>query len=180
VARVCVFCASSLLVEQRWLDLAETVGTRLAELGHVVVSGGGRVGMMGTLVAGVRKAGGHTVGVIPQSLVDREVADTGADELVVTDGMAARKIVMLERSDLFLALPGGLGTLDELYEVWTTAALGLHTKPVVLLDCDGFYAGLLDWLDGLVRQAFIPEGALAMVHVVRSVDEALDAVQRFG
>jgi uncharacterized protein (TIGR00730 family) len=180
VARICVFCASSQRLDERWLDLATEVGRRLAAAGHHVVSGGGRVGMMGRLATGARAAGAVTVGVIPQSLVDLEIADTGADELVITDGMAARKVVLIERADAFLVLPGGIGTLDELFEVWTTAALGLHTKPVVLLDADGFYAGLIGWLEGLVAQRFVGADALAMVHVVRSVDEALDAVQRFG
>jgi uncharacterized protein (TIGR00730 family) len=180
VARVCVFCASSVRLEQRWLDLAAEIGAALAARGHDVISGGGRVGMMGSLAETARQRGGHTIGVIPQSLVSLEVADVGADELVVTDGMAARKIVMMERADVFVVLPGGLGTLDELFEVWTTAALGLHDKPLVLLDADGFYAGLVRWLHGLARQSFISAKALAMVHVVRSVDEALDVVQRFG
>ncbi|MGE5829047.1 MAG: TIGR00730 family Rossman fold protein, partial [Micromonosporaceae bacterium] len=118
---VCVFCASSRRLDRRWLDLAGSVGAALAARGHRVVSGGGRVGMMGTLATAARGGGAHTLGVIPQSLVDLEVADTEADELVVTDGMAARKIVLLERAHAFLVLPGGIGTLDELFEVWTTA-----------------------------------------------------------
>src|ERR1700730_511565 len=125
---ICVFCASS-----------PALGAR----GHQLISGGGRVGMMGAIVEGARKTGAHTLGVIPQALVDLEVADLDSDELVVTDGMAARKIVMLERADGFLILPGGLGTLDELFEVWTLAMLGLHGKPIVLLDVDDFYAGLV-------------------------------------
>ena len=105
--------------------------------------------------------------MIPQALVDLEVADTGADELVVTDGMASRKTLMIERSDAFLVLPGGLGTLDELFEVWTTATLGLHAKPIVLLDADGFYAGLLDWLRGLADQQFVrPGGDCSMLWLV--------------
>ena len=180
MAAVCVFCASSRTLDERWLDLARDVGVRLGQHGHRVVSGGGRVGMMGRLVEGARSGGGFTFGVIPQSLVDLEVADEQADELVVTDGMAARKTVMLERSDVFLVLPGGLGTLDELFEVWTTATLGQHAKPIVLLDVDGFYAGLMSWLEGLVGLGFVRAEALSMVHVARNMDEALDVVQRFG
>ncbi len=180
MAAVCVFCASSRVISRLWLDLGREVGAALAVRGHTLVSGGGRVGMMGTVAEGARSGGGQTLGVIPQSLVDLEVADTGADELVITDGMAARKIVLIERADAFLILPGGLGTLDELFEVWTTATLGLHSKPIVLLDIDGFYGGLLDWLSGLVDQRFVRDDGLAMVHVARTVDEALDAVERFG
>ncbi len=177
---VCVFCASSNMIEPRWLQLARQVGEALAKRGHRVLSGGGRVGMMGTLALGARAAGGHTFGVIPQSLVDLEVADDDADELVVTDGMAARKIVLMERADAFVVLPGGLGTLDELFEVWTTATLRLHAKPIVLLDQDGFFSGLLTWLDGLVEAGFVQPTARSAVHVVASVEDALDAVDDFG
>ena len=176
---VCVFCASSDTIDQRWLDLAREVGAALAQRGHQVVSGGGRVGMMGTLASGARATGGQTLGVIPQSLVDLEVADHDANELVITDGMAARKTVMVDRADAFLILAGGLGTLDELFEVWTTATLGLHVKPIVLLDTDGFFAGMLDWLRGLVASGFIRAPAMSRVNVARTVDEALDAVERF-
>jgi hypothetical protein len=175
-----VFCASSRTLDSRWLDLARDVGAALAARGHTLVSGGGCVGMMGTVAAGARSGGAHTLGVIPQSLVDLEVADRDADELVVTDGMAARKIVMLERADAFLVLPGGLGTLDELFEIWTTATLGLHAKPVVLLDVDGFYEGLIAWLVSVAGQGFVRPESLAMVRVVRTVDEALDAIGWFG
>lgn len=179
MANICVFCASSQAVEPRWFTLAGDIGAGLARRGHHIVSGGGRVGMMGALVDGARAAGGHTIGVIPQTLVDLEVADAESHELVVTDGMAARKTVMLERADAFLILPGGLGTLDELFEVWTLATLGLHAKPIVLLDLDGFYQGLLTWLTGLDSQRFVRSAGLAMVRVARSVDEALDEVERF-
>lgn len=179
MSAVCVFCASG-RVDRRWLDLARDVGAGLAQRGHVVVFGGGRVGMMGTLVAGVRQVGGHTVGVIPQSLVDMEGADKDADELVITDGMAARKTVMIDRSDVFVVLPGGLGTLGELFEVWTTAVLGLHTKPIVLLDEDGFYSGMLSWLDTLVTSGFVRPTARAVMRVVSTVQETLDAVDDFG
>jgi uncharacterized protein (TIGR00730 family) len=180
VAAICVFCASSRTLEDRWLDLARDVGAALGARGHELVSGGGRVGMMGTLAEGARAGGAHTLGVIPQSLVDMEVADVGAGELVVTDGMAARKTVMMERADAFLVLPGGLGTLDELFEVWTTRTLGLHSKPIVLLDIDGFYQGLAVWLVGLASQRFVRPEGIAMVHVARTVDEALDVIERFG
>src|SRR4029453_851074 len=109
--------------------------------------------------------GGFTYGVIPQGLVDLEVADEQADELVVTDGMAARKTVMVDRSDVFLLVPaGGLGPRGELFGVWTTATLGMHAKPIVLLDVDGFYAGLMSWLGGLVGLWFVRAHAFARGH----------------
>jgi uncharacterized protein (TIGR00730 family) len=177
VAAVCVFCASSTRLEQRRLDLATETGKELAARGHTLVSGGGRVGMMGTVAAGARAGGAHTVGVIPQTLVDWEVADTEAAELIVTDGMGSRKNLLIERSDAFITLPGGLGTLDELFEVWTTATLDLHRKPIVLLDPDGFYTGLMSWLGGLAETGFVRREALEMVTVVPSVPAAFDALE---
>jgi uncharacterized protein (TIGR00730 family) len=177
VAAVCVFCASSSKLEQRWLDLATRTGKELAARGHTLVSGGGCVGMMGAVADGARTGGAHTLGVIPQSLVDLEVADTAADELIVTTDMGARKNLMIERSEAFITLPGGLGTLDELFEVWTTATLDLHRKPIVLLDPDGFYAGLMSWLGGLAETAFVRREALAQVIVAASIPAAFDAIE---
>lgn len=178
MAAICVFCSSSRTLDQSWLDLASRAGAEIARRGHTLVSGGGCVGMMGALADGARAGGGHTLGIIPQVLVDLEVADTRSDELVVTDAMAGRKTVMIEKSDAFLTLAGGLGTLDELFEVWTTAALGLHRKPVVLVDTDGFYRGLVDWLGRLGRTAFVRPAALDLVTVVDSVPAGLDAIER--
>jgi uncharacterized protein (TIGR00730 family) len=176
VAAICVFCASSRTLAPQWLELASTVGAEIARRGHVLVSGGGRVGMMGAVAAGARTAGGYTYGVMPQSLVDREIADTASDELVVTDGMASRKNLMIEKADAFLVLPGGLGTLDELFEVWTTAMLGAHEKPVVVLDAGGFYGGLMAWVRGLAP-SFVRPAALDLLVVVDSTPAALDAIE---
>jgi uncharacterized protein (TIGR00730 family) len=161
-----------------WLDLATEAGAEVARRGHTLVSGGGCVGMMGAVADGARAAGGHTVGIIPQVLVDLEVADVHADELLVTDNMASRKTAMIEKSDAFLTLAGGLGTLDELFEVWTTATLELHRKPVVLVDTDGFYRGLVDWLRQIGETAFVRPAALELLTVVDSVPAGLDAIEK--
>ncbi len=187
MAAICVFCASSRQLEQRWLDLADATGREIARRGHTLVSGGGCVGMMGAVADGARAGGAYTLGVIPQALVDREIADTAADELVVTDGMLSRKALMIEKSDAFLTLPGGLGTLDELFEVWTTAMLGLHRKPIALVDTplaresspdggDGFYTGLVAWLRGLAQTSFARAYALDLLIVADSVPAALEAI----
>ncbi|MEU7902818.1 TIGR00730 family Rossman fold protein [Actinoplanes sp. NPDC049118] len=176
MAAVCVFCASSSDLDRRWLELATQLGKALGPRGHSLVSGGGRVGMMGAVADAARASGAHTLGVIPQSLVDLEVADTAADELIVTTDMGARKNIMIDRSDAFITLPGGLGTLDELFEVWTTATLDLHHKPIVLLNTSGFYDGLLSWLGRLAETEFVRRPALAQLVVVDSVEAALDAV----
>lgn len=180
MAAVCVFCASSTRLDARWLDLASEVGRELGKRGHTLVSGGGCVGMMGSVADGARDGGAFTLGVMPEALMALEVADRDADELLVTADLASRKVLMTERSDAFLILPGGIGTLDELFEVWTTASLGVHDKPVVILDIDGFYAGLLGWLEGLAGQGFISARAMSAIRVVRTVGDALDSVGPVG
>lgn len=176
MAAICVFCASQ-TVDARYLALARDLGTQLATRGHALVSGGGRVSMMGEVAAAARAAGGYTVGVMPQLLVDREVADTASDELIVTADMATRKTVMCEKADAFLTLPGGLGTLDELFEVWTTRSLAQHRKPVVVLDADGFYRDLLGWLRRLPDRGLATRDAMDLLLVASTVAEALDIVE---
>jgi uncharacterized protein (TIGR00730 family) len=177
VAAICVFCASSSRIDERWLALAAEVGREIGRRGHALVSGGACVGMMGTLADGARSAGAHTLGIIPQSLVDIEIADRSCDELLITDGMFARKALMIDKADAFLTLPGGLGTLDELFEVWTTGTLGIHAKPVVLLSVDGFYTGLTDWLAALAGQNFMHGNAMRSLHVAATVAEAFDVIE---
>jgi uncharacterized protein (TIGR00730 family) len=155
------------------LALARKVGEAIAERGWTLVSGGGNVSAMGAVADGARSRGGHTVGVIPKALVHRELADIEADELIVTDTMRERKQVMEDRSDAFLALPGGIGTLEELFETWTAGYLGMHDRPVVLLDPDGHYDGLLRWLDSLVATGYVAQGALDRLTVVDDVEVAL-------
>jgi uncharacterized protein (TIGR00730 family) len=130
---------------------------------------------MGAVASAARARGGHTVGVIPQMLVRREVADENADELIVTDTMSERKRVLEERSDAFIALPGGIGTLDELFDVWTAGDLGMHDKPIVLLDRWGHYDGLWTWLYGLVDSGYITQAAMERLVVVDKVSAALEA-----
>jgi hypothetical protein len=173
--RVCVYCASSSAVPAHYLELAAEVGRGLAARGWDLVSGGGRVSMMGAVATAARAGGARTTGVIPRALVDREVADTLADELLVTDTMRERKALMEAHADAFLALPGGIGTCEELFEVWTAGTLGMHAKPVVLLDPDGHWAGLLSWLRELVDRGFTGETALARLVVADRVEAALDA-----
>ncbi|SHH47677.1 hypothetical protein SAMN05443575_3951 [Jatrophihabitans endophyticus] len=174
--RICVYCASSETIDPSFRALASEVGTRLAAAGHALVSGGGRVGMMGDVARAARAGGAHTTGVIPAHLVDLEVADTEADELVVVDTMRERKRVMDESSDAFLALPGGLGTFEELFEVWTSRSLDMHRKPVVVLDPDGFFDPLWAYLDGLRVQGFVRQAGLDAVRRTTTVEDALAAL----
>jgi uncharacterized protein (TIGR00730 family) len=172
---VCVYCASSDGVAPSNVALAEAVGRGIAARGWTLVSGGGRRSMMGAVAQGARAGGGRTVGVIPRSMVEREWADHDSDELLVTDTMRDRKAMMDAHADAFLALPGGIGTLEELFEVWSSGVLELHRKPVVLLDPDGHYTGLLSWLRELVAAGFARPAALDRVVVTAGVDAALDA-----
>ncbi len=176
MAAICVYCASSSRVPESYVALAAEVGTALAGRGHSLVSGGGRVSMMGAVARAARAGGARTVGVIPQALVDVEVADTGG-ELVVTTDMRRRKAAMEEHADAFLALAGGIGTLEELFEVWTARSLGLHVKPVVVLDTDGLYAPLRAQVDLLADRGFIRPQASAALQWAGSVAEALDLVE---
>lgn len=171
---VCVYCASG-PNHPELLDLARRVGKAIADRGWTLVSGGGNVSAMGAVASAARSHGGHTIGVIPKALVHREVADTEADELVVTDTMRERKQVMEDRADAFLALPGGIGTLEEFFEAWTASYLGMNTKPIVMLDTVGHYDGLLAWLRGLVDTGYVADDALGRLVVTDDVDAALTA-----
>jgi uncharacterized protein (TIGR00730 family) len=173
---ICVYCSSSETIDPSYRSLATAVGARLAADGYTLVSGGGRVSMMGAVARAARAGGAHTVGVIPAHLVPLEVADTDADELIVVDTMRERKRVMDERADAFLALPGGIGTLEELFEVWTAHTLDMHAKPVVVLDPDGFYAPLWQFLDGLRAAGFVRAAALEMLQRTTNVVAAFAAL----
>ncbi|TYB56765.1 TIGR00730 family Rossman fold protein [Nonomuraea sp. PA05] len=174
---ICVYCASSLKIDKKYIELAATVGTELVKRGHTLVSGGGSVSCMGAVAAAARAAGGHTVGVIPQALVDMEVADEEADELIVTSDMRERKGVMDARSDAFLVLPGGLGTLEELFEIWTARVLGLHDRPLVLLDPWGLYDPLRQLVDGMYEQGFTRADVFDAISWTTTVEEAFAALE---
>jgi uncharacterized protein (TIGR00730 family) len=155
VRAVCVYCGSSVGADPAFAEAAAQVGRALAGSGRVLVYGGGHVGLMGVLADAALAAGGRVVGVIPQSLVEKELAHGGLTDLRVVPSMHARKALMADLSDGFLALPGGLGTLEELFETWTWGQLGLHAKPYGLLNVGGFFDLLLAFLDRLVEQGFV-------------------------
>jgi uncharacterized protein (TIGR00730 family) len=175
---ICVFCASATGIAGAHLDLAAEAGAELARRGHVLVSGGGSVSAMGAITRAARDGGARTIGVIPEAMAGTEVADAESDELLVTADMCTRKAEMMRRSDAFLILAGGLGTLDELLEVWTTRALGLHSKPVVVLDPAGVFVPLREFIERLRAQAFVRPGALEVVTWAVSPAEALDVIEQ--
>ena len=177
MAAICVYCSSSTAIDQRYVDLAAEVGTELAVRGHSLVSGGGDLSCMGAVARAARTGGARTVGVIPAALLELEVGDQEADELLVVDDMRTRKGLMDDRSDAFLTLPGGLGTLEELLEVWVARFLGMHAKPVVALDPDGLFAPLRAQVDVLVDKGFVRRSAADALRWTSTVGEALDAIE---
>ncbi|MDR8412674.1 TIGR00730 family Rossman fold protein [Nonomuraea sp. 3-1Str] len=174
---VCVFCASSQKIDPKYVELATHAGTELARRGHTLVSGGATVSCMGAVTAAARAAGGRTIGVIPQALVDIEIADRDSDELIVTPGMRERKGVMDERSDAFLVLPGGIGTLEELFEIWTARVLGIHDRPLVILDPWGLYAPLRALVEHMYDEGFTRANVFDAISWTTSVEEALDHIE---
>jgi uncharacterized protein (TIGR00730 family) len=152
---ICVFTGSSPGAQPAYAEAAAALGRTLAERGLDLVYGGAQVGLMGTLADAALASGGRVVGVLPEALVSKEVAHPGLSKLHVVSSMHERKALMAELSDGFVALPGGLGTLEELAEVLTWAQLGLHAKPCGLLDVAGYYGGLLSFLDHAVAERFV-------------------------
>jgi uncharacterized protein (TIGR00730 family) len=179
LSSVCVFCGSNGGADPAYVAAAEAVGAGLAQRGISIVYGGGRVGLMGALADSARAAGGEVVGVMPQALVDREIGHTGIDDLHVVDTMHERKALMVELADAFIALPGGIGTLEELFEVYTWAQLGIHAKPLALLDVAGYYKPLAAFLDHAVTERFLRPESRAMLAVADSLEDVLDAFERW-
>lgn len=152
---VCVFCAAGDGRNPTYVAHARQMGRYLAESGRRIVYGGGRTGLMGALAEGALGAGGEVVGIMPKHLVDHEVAHTGLTELRVVASMHERKAMLADMSDGFLAMPGGLGTLEELFEIWTWGQLGLHRKPYGILNVHGYFTPLLAFLDHAVGEQFV-------------------------
>lgn len=177
MSAICVYCASSERIDPKYIELAAIVGAELARRGHSLVTGGGSVSCMGAVAKAARSGGAYTIGVIPQALVDMEVADTDADELIVTRDMRERKGEMDRRCDAFLALPGGLGTLEEVFEIWVSRSLGMHDKPLVVLDPDGVYELLRAQIDDLVLRGFARPAVRDSIAWTTSVSDALDALE---
>ena len=170
---VCVFCGSSAPADPRYRDAARALGALLARRGVDLVYGGGSVGLMGELADAALGHGGRVTGVIPARLFAREVGHTGLTELHEVASMHERKQLMYDLSDAFIALPGGLGTLEELAEVATWSQLGLHSKPVVLLDVDGFWEPLVSQLDRMAGAGLLKPASRDLIQRTRSAEEAL-------
>jgi uncharacterized protein (TIGR00730 family) len=170
---VCVFCGSSDPADPRYRDAARALGLLVARTGLTLVYGGGSVGLMGELADAALLHGGQVIGVIPKSLWAREINHTGLTELYEVGSMHERKQRMYDLSDAFIALPGGLGTLEELAEVATWSQLGLHSKPVALLDVDGFWEPLVSLLDRMVGTGLLKPASRDLIRRTLSPEEAL-------
>ncbi|HTH73489.1 MAG TPA: TIGR00730 family Rossman fold protein [Trinickia sp.] len=162
---ICVYCGSSMGAKPEYAQAAQAFGRALVDAGCSLVYGGGRVGLMGVIADEVLAAGGRVVGVIPELLVDKEVGHQGLTELHVVPDMHHRKRMMADLSDAFVALPGGAGTLEELFEVFTWAQLGYHKKAIGLYDISGYYAPLTAMLEHTVREGFMQKAYLDMLQI---------------
>lgn len=177
--RLCVFCGSSPGRHVIYKEAAIQLGEALVERGIGLVYGGASLGLMGTLADTVRRCGGEVIGVIPQSLVEREVAHTGLADLRIVGSMHERKALMAELSDGFIALPGGIGTLEEIFEIWTWSQLGHHVKPCGLLNAAGFYDKLSAFIDHVVAEEFLKPVHRAMLIVERDAAAMLEAFRNY-
>lgn len=178
ISTLCVYCGSRVGNKDVFRTEAERLGRIMAERGIALVYGGGAIGIMGVIADAVLDAGGQAVGIIPDHLQQTEVGHKGVSELVVVSSMHERKLMMVERSDAFVVMPGGLGTLDECFEVITWKQLGLHDKPIVIADLDGYWQPLAAVIDAVVDNGFAEPGVRDLITVVSSIDEVLPAIER--
>jgi uncharacterized protein (TIGR00730 family) len=177
--RLCVFCGSSPGARPAYGEAAEELARVLVAEGIGLVYGGGAVGLMGRLADAVLAEGGEAIGVLPEALMAKEIGHPGLSDLRVVGSMHERKALMADLADGFVALPGGLGTVEELFEIYTWAQLGLHRKPCALLDVVGYYEGIASFLAHAVEERFLREDHRAMLIVEREPHALLERLQRF-
>jgi hypothetical protein len=173
--RLCVFCGSKPGDNPAYAEAAAALGHMLAEQRIGLVYGGASVGLMGVIADATLQAGGDAIGVIPQSLVDKEIAHPDLTQMHIVSGMHERKALMADLSDGFIALPGGIGTLEELFEIWTWAQLGMHSKPCVLLNVAGYYNQLIGFLDQMTQAGYLKESSRSMLRIASNPVEAIAA-----
>jgi uncharacterized protein (TIGR00730 family) len=179
VKRLCVFCGANSGHDPRYVDAAAALGRSIAQAGLGLVYGGASIGLMGAVADAALAEGGEVIGVIPQTLVAREVAHHGLSDLRVVTSMHERKALMADLSDGFIALPGGVGTLEELFEVWTWSHLGLHRKPCGLLDVAGFYSGLGRFIDHVQQEGFLRDGVRDMLLMAENPTQMIAAMRAY-
>ena len=176
--KVAVYLGSRIGKGDTYVNASKKLGEQLAEYGHAIVYGGSKIGMMGALADAALARGGKVIGVMPAHIIEREVAHSGLTELHEVDTMHTRKFKMAELAEAFVAMPGGCGTLDEFFEIFTWAQINLHTKPVILLNINGFYDALLDHFDKMIEEGFVPEEHRALFQVAKDVEEVLEILNK--
>ena len=179
IRNVTVYCSSSRQIDANFMAAGRELGRAIASRGWGLVYGGNRVGMMGELADAVRAGGGKVIGVTPQLFIDKGVHDTLADELIVADGMRHRKAMMEDRGDAFIALPGGLGTFEEIFEIICGKQLGYHNKPIVLLNVAGYYDPLLAMIDHGIATKFIRPTAPTLYHVATTIADTVKHIENY-
>ena len=177
--RLCVFCGANSGHDPRYMKAAAALGRSIAQAGLGLVYGGASIGLMGAVADAALAEGGEVIGVIPQTLVAREVAHHGLSDLRIVTSMHERKALMADLSDGFIALPGGVGTLEELFEVWTWSHLGLHRKPCGLLDVAGFYSGLGRFIDHVQQEGFLRDGVRDMLLMAENPTGMIAAMRAY-
>ena len=180
IQAVCVYCGSSAGARPAYLEQARQFGTLLAQAGLTLVYGGGKLGLMGAVADAALEAGGRVIGVIPKLLLDREVGHRGLHDLHIVDDMHQRKKMMADLSDAFVTLPGGAGTLEELFEIYTWAQLGYHAKPLALLNTENYFAPLLSTLQHAVTEGFLRPAYLDLLQVSDEPQALLTRLQQAG
>lgn len=180
VSTVCIYCGSSNSVAEKFKTTARDASTALAQLGLKIVYGGGHVGLMGIIADAALKAGAPVTGIIPEHIRAQEVQHTGLTKLHVVPDMHTRKRMMVEASDAFLILPGGLGTLDEVFEILTWKKLKLHNKPIIIFNQDGYWDAFLDVIDTAIKEGFAAPSDRVLFKVVTTLPQLIDVIQENG
>jgi hypothetical protein len=176
---IAVFCGSSSGKSEVYEQSAEEFGKLLVQNSCGLVYGGGNIGIMGAIANSVLENGGFVSGIIPKSLEEKELAHTGIQELIVVDNMHQRKALMAQKCDAFVAMPGGIGTLEEIFEAWTWAQLGYHKKPIAFLNSNGFYTKLFDFLTSIQEEGFVKSELLKMAIVEEDMNQLLDRIMTY-
>lgn len=177
IKSVCVYCGSRTGDESSHAGIAKNIGTILATENFKVIFGAGSIGMMGIVARSALSAGGHVIGVIPEHLNDIEITQPGLTELYVTQNMHERKALMFEKSDAFVILPGGLGSMDEFFEILTWAQLGLHSNPIIILNHKGFWQPLVDLIDHIIDENFAGVKCKSLFQVAETVEEVIEILK---
>ena len=179
IKAITVYCSSSKSLASVYYDAGRELGRAIAENGWKLVYGGNNIGLMGVLADAVRDGGGKVVGITPKLFCDKGLDDKACDELVVTDGMRDRKAILEERGDAFIAMPGGLGTFEEIFEIIVGKQLGFHNKPIVLLNINGYWSPLLELIDRAIEQNFIKPKARELFYVTSTVADAMTHLRTY-